>query len=312
VGPYAALYFVCAASDAGDARQPSGPWRRRDGEQAGNQSACPSAPVTHEGSVAWGQRSPPRCSSALTAPGKHSLRAPTPPQRVPQLVEACPMDEGPARIAQHTAQHTAQQHGQNTPTRRPSGGEHQISLLPSHFFLPSSHSIPRSLSSPPPRRPPLALKTPLKRFSRLAAANSFTTTSSAALHCLSFASLPSAFLPRAARPVALGQQAPALRRILVAYTPCRHYAKSRKMPPKKQVVEEKIPLGRPGNNLKSGIVSSHQLMPVPSSSQANRSLSRSASPTSANPLCSRPSPSVTWATRLYDAPPLSLALHSGC
>jgi obg-like ATPase 1 len=26
------------------------------------------------------------------------------------------------------------------------------------------------------------------------------------------------------------------------------------MPPKKQVVEEKIPLGRPGNNLKSGIV----------------------------------------------------------
>jgi obg-like ATPase 1 len=27
------------------------------------------------------------------------------------------------------------------------------------------------------------------------------------------------------------------------------------MPPKKQVFEEKIPLGRPGNNLKSGIVS---------------------------------------------------------
>jgi obg-like ATPase 1 len=26
------------------------------------------------------------------------------------------------------------------------------------------------------------------------------------------------------------------------------------MPPKKAVVEEKIPLGRPGNNLKSGIV----------------------------------------------------------
>lgn len=30
---------------------------------------------------------------------------------------------------------------------------------------------------------------------------------------------------------------------------------SRKMPPKKQVEEKKIPLGRPGNNLKSGIVS---------------------------------------------------------
>lgn len=27
------------------------------------------------------------------------------------------------------------------------------------------------------------------------------------------------------------------------------------MPPKKAVQEEKIPLGRPGNNLKSGIVS---------------------------------------------------------
>jgi obg-like ATPase 1 len=29
------------------------------------------------------------------------------------------------------------------------------------------------------------------------------------------------------------------------------------MPPKKAVVEEKIPLGRPGNNLKSGIVSNY-------------------------------------------------------
>lgn len=34
-------------------------------------------------------------------------------------------------------------------------------------------------------------------------------------------------------------------------TPC---AKRKKMPPKKQVKEEKILLGRPGNNLKSGIV----------------------------------------------------------
>ncbi|RDA89487.1 hypothetical protein CP533_3304 [Ophiocordyceps camponoti-saundersi (nom. inval.)] len=39
--------------------------------------------------------------------------------------------------------------------------------------------------------------------------------------------------------------------------PRRHYAKARrniKMPPKKAAQEEKIPLGRPGNNLKSGIV----------------------------------------------------------
>jgi obg-like ATPase 1 len=34
----------------------------------------------------------------------------------------------------------------------------------------------------------------------------------------------------------------------------RTYAKSRKMPPKKAVKEEKILLGRPGNNLKAGIV----------------------------------------------------------
>jgi ribosome biogenesis GTPase A len=34
----------------------------------------------------------------------------------------------------------------------------------------------------------------------------------------------------------------------------RTYAKSRKMPPKKAVKEEKILLGRPGNSLKSGIV----------------------------------------------------------
>jgi hypothetical protein len=34
----------------------------------------------------------------------------------------------------------------------------------------------------------------------------------------------------------------------------RSYARARKMPPKKTVKEEKIHLGRPGNNLKSGIV----------------------------------------------------------
>lgn len=42
------------------------------------------------------------------------------------------------------------------------------------------------------------------------------------------------------------------------FTPSRGFATRRgkkKMPPKKQVKEEKILLGRPGNNLKSGIVS---------------------------------------------------------
>lgn len=42
----------------------------------------------------------------------------------------------------------------------------------------------------------------------------------------------------------------------VALTPLqrRTYAKKKKMPPKKAVKEEKVYLGRPGNNLKSGIV----------------------------------------------------------
>lgn len=43
---------------------------------------------------------------------------------------------------------------------------------------------------------------------------------------------------------------------LYCFVTCRGYANKKKvkMPPKKVVKEEKIPLGRPGNNLKSGIV----------------------------------------------------------
>jgi hypothetical protein len=62
--------------------------------------------------------------------------------------------------------------------------------------------------------------------------------------------------PRAASSAALGH-VPFTRFGLVFFVQHRNYAKSRKMPPKKQVVEEKIPLGRPGNNLKSGIVRHH-------------------------------------------------------
>ena len=41
----------------------------------------------------------------------------------------------------------------------------------------------------------------------------------------------------------------------------RSYARPRKMPPKKEVKQEKIPLGRPGNSLKSGIVGlSHSIV----------------------------------------------------
>ena len=41
---------------------------------------------------------------------------------------------------------------------------------------------------------------------------------------------------------------------LVSFATVRTYAKHRRMPPKKQVAEKKVLLGRPGNNLKSGIV----------------------------------------------------------
>ena len=77
---------------------------------------------------------------------------------------------------------------------------------------------------------------------------SFTST-------LFFASC-SPLAPRAASSAALGS-VPFTRSGLVFFVQHRNYAKSRKMPPKKQVVEEKIPLGRPGNNLKSGIVRHH-------------------------------------------------------
>jgi hypothetical protein len=82
----------------------------------------------------------------------------------------------------------------------------------------------------------------------------FAGTTASLLFSPSFASTLRIFHPRAARPAALGR-APFLL-ITFNHTPSRSYAKAKKakMPPKKAAVEEKIPLGRPGNNLKSGIV----------------------------------------------------------
>jgi hypothetical protein len=47
------------------------------------------------------------------------------------------------------------------------------------------------------------------------------------------------------------------RKLCITFIPARTYAsaKKQKMPPKKAVKEEKVHLGRPGNSLKSGIVS---------------------------------------------------------
>lgn len=67
-----------------------------------------------------------------------------------------------------------------------------------------------------------------------------------------FSSFLITFQRSAARTATFNQS---LLRCTVLVTPSRSYAKARKMPPKKAVKEEKILLGRPGNNLKSGIVS---------------------------------------------------------
>ena len=69
----------------------------------------------------------------------------------------------------------------------------------------------------------------------------------------SFASFTRPFTPAARS--AFAQRLPAIG-CTVIYTTTRTYAKGKKsrMPPKKKVEEEKILLGRPGNNLKSGIV----------------------------------------------------------
>lgn len=134
------------------------------------------------------------------------------------------------------------------------------------------------------------------------------TTTSVAVSPFPFASFTHAFLPRAARSAALAQ-APGVWRLL-PYTPCRHYAKSRsKMPPKKAVQEEKIPLGRPGNSLKSGIVSFHPQRQF--KHELLIAYRRSALQTLANPLCSRPSQSAPSATQLYDACPLVARRSSG-
>lgn len=57
---------------------------------------------------------------------------------------------------------------------------------------------------------------------------------------------------------ALLHSSPSPAKFFISFTTVRTYAsapKKKKMPPKKQVQEVKIPLGRPGNNLKTGIVS---------------------------------------------------------
>lgn len=133
-------------------------------------------------------------------------------------------------------------------------------LLPLFLFSPwLSVRSPRTPKLPKVDRRPLGqseLSTALTEAgsSRTAANTAFSAQPRP------FVSLPSSLLARAASSAAFtcpwSRLAPTASSVEVDhYTTRRFYAKSRrKMPPKKQAQEEKIPLGRPGNNLKSGIV----------------------------------------------------------
>jgi len=86
--------------------------------------------------------------------------------------------------------------------------------------------------------------------------HSFTTppTSASVTFFLSSSLIPT-FCRPAARPVCQLSVFRSTQKICVTLSPSRTYAsaKKKKMPPKKAVKEEKVLLGRPGNNLKSGI-----------------------------------------------------------
>lgn len=134
--------------------------------------------------------------------------------------------------------------------------------------LPPSKARSGQVQSPPLRdfAPPhsllyAALTGQLDRL-RLSLQPITVKTSSLLSLPVSFVSLSSFLHPRAASSAFLNT--PPVLRCTVLFTPKRRYAKRRgKMPPKKQVEEKKILLGRPGNNLKSGIVSKIFSFPPP-------------------------------------------------
>jgi hypothetical protein len=85
-------------------------------------------------------------------------------------------------------------------------------------------------------------------------------TSPASPVSFSFSSLiPTIYRPAASTACSFSSFLPATspRKFCIAFTTVRTYASAKKpkMPPKKAVKEEKVLLGRPGNSLKSGIVS---------------------------------------------------------
>ena len=122
----------------------------------------------------------------------------------------------------------------------------------------------------------------------------------------SFAFLFSSLIPTVYRPAASTARqfsspflsAPAPHKFFILSSCARSYAsapKKKKMPPKKAVVEEKLLLGRPGNSLKSGIVSESPVL-LSTSSHMLTVNARSALPTLVNPRSSRPLPSARSVT----------------
>lgn len=132
-------------------------------------------------------------------------------------------------------------------------GAYQISA---HFFIssrPRRKTFPHSLSS----QGIFCVSHFLGAIEAGSSLKASVTTSSTSSLVFFFSHTPT-FLPRAASSAAFSGHvtlASPLYRPFLPYTSSRHYAKSRKMPPKKTVVVEKLPLGRPGNSLTSGIVS---------------------------------------------------------
>lgn len=124
----------------------------------------------------------------------------------------------------------------------------------------------------------------VQALSRKAVAPPITTTSASGAQRL-FSSFLFTFQRSAA---STATQNKSLLSCTVSISFARNYAKRRGMPPKKAVKEEKILLGRPGNNLKSGIV----CLPLALKPDCLLIKSRSALQTSASRHSSKLSPNA--------------------
>ena len=103
----------------------------------------------------------------------------------------------------------------------------------------------------------LSMPTPFPRLLRSAAAPA-SCGSPLRLHLVPPATTP--LLPLSPSSLLTSSIASSYSSVPFVFLPCRSYTtrkKNKNMPPKKAPVQEKVLLGRPGNNLKSGIVCEH-------------------------------------------------------